>query len=226
MFKNALLVDDDPIVSIILADILVQFGINVTSQATVRSSITLLEKNDFDLVITDLVFPHESGYDLAKYIYTNAASNITLLASSSEPIDTRYLHYFKGFVSKPFCRTTIQNILFEQSLNKAKAHHFNDVGIDISNYICEFSSQALEDLAEIKNLIETGDFIFARKIIHKLKGSFFIFSPNSGAIALLDKLVNHLLGTKIMDNSTLTDITFLLDACREITISIIRDIRN
>ena len=66
--KKILLVDDESDVREILADILQDMDFTVTECESVESAIKEFDYNDFDIVISDIRMPDESGIDLARKI--------------------------------------------------------------------------------------------------------------------------------------------------------------
>ena len=62
--KNILLVDDEPSIHLGLSIILNSDLITVCSAANGKEGMDQLQKNEFDLVITDLRMPEKSGFEL------------------------------------------------------------------------------------------------------------------------------------------------------------------
>jgi YesN/AraC family two-component response regulator len=61
-----LLVDDDPFILQSIAPVLENEGYNVTTAANGKEAIKLLEKKNFDLVLTDLVMDPIDGIGVLK----------------------------------------------------------------------------------------------------------------------------------------------------------------
>lgn len=89
-----LLVDDDQFVRTLLLEQLSSAGFKVTPENNVDDAIKILEKESFDLLITDIVMPHKDGAALMKYVKENAA-NLPILAITAgvENAQQDYLDY-------------------------------------------------------------------------------------------------------------------------------------
>jgi DNA-binding response OmpR family regulator len=70
--KRILAVDDDPTALRALSQILTQKGYEVVTAADGESSVSLLEKETFDLAILDVTLPDISGFDICRRIRGDA----------------------------------------------------------------------------------------------------------------------------------------------------------
>lgn len=68
MQLRILVVDDDPSVAISYRDVLIRVGFSVEVTYSSRTALWFIEKEDFDLVLTDLNMPELHGDELAKRI--------------------------------------------------------------------------------------------------------------------------------------------------------------
>src|SRR5262245_13769643 len=66
--KKILGVDDDPLASGPLRQILTEKGYDVTSAANGEEALSLLARESFDLVLLDVGMPGLSGYDVCRRI--------------------------------------------------------------------------------------------------------------------------------------------------------------
>lgn len=66
--RKVLIVDDQPIITDLLVDILNRMGYNSEVALGGRDGLKIFSKNDFDLVITDLGMPDVSGWELSKSV--------------------------------------------------------------------------------------------------------------------------------------------------------------
>ncbi|GAB4230914.1 MAG: sigma-54 dependent transcriptional regulator [Deltaproteobacteria bacterium] len=64
--KRILVVDDEPMIVSLLSTILREKGWNVTEAASGTEGIDRLEQSPFDVILTDLVMPGDSGIDLLR----------------------------------------------------------------------------------------------------------------------------------------------------------------
>jgi len=64
--KKVLLVDDNTVIRISSEGVLLKYGADVTVAEDGRMALEIAEKNQFDLVITDIFMPEMDGYELTK----------------------------------------------------------------------------------------------------------------------------------------------------------------
>src|SRR5512139_1160764 len=64
--KRILVVDDEPAIVTLLATVLRDKGWEVTEAGSGTEGIDLLERGQFDVILTDLVMPGDSGIDLLR----------------------------------------------------------------------------------------------------------------------------------------------------------------
>jgi len=69
--EHILLIDDDVGMRAVLKDILEEEGYEVRTASDGRSALTTIEKEDFDLVLTDLRMPRMGGMEFLDYIEKN-----------------------------------------------------------------------------------------------------------------------------------------------------------
>lgn len=94
---HILLVDDDSINLKIITELLVGKQYRVTSTTRAEKALALLETKQWDLVISDVMMPQMSGYELTKAIrerYTVSELPVLLLTARSRPEDI-----YAGFVA-------------------------------------------------------------------------------------------------------------------------------
>lgn len=100
-----LIIDDDPINLRIISTILEgQYYISTAESGA--AALQLIEANNWDLIISDVMMPQMSGYELCKEIrkqYTIAELPILLLTARTQPYDvyTGFLAGANDYVSKP-----------------------------------------------------------------------------------------------------------------------------
>lgn len=92
---KALIVDDNPINNLILKEILLELNIDVVSTLTICNAVSIFNSEHFDLVITDLTLPNESGYDLAMHVYSNSLGKVPVFSSSVDSVENNYLDFFQ-----------------------------------------------------------------------------------------------------------------------------------
>ncbi len=59
-----LVADDEPNIRTTVADVLRKYGVTVTACANGNEAIAQLERQEFDLIISDIKMPDKTGYDV------------------------------------------------------------------------------------------------------------------------------------------------------------------
>ncbi len=104
---KVLIVDDSHILRQMFSDILESHDIRVTLASNGVEAIQKIQENFPDLVITDLVMPQMSGYELCRWIKKNPTTQsipVVLCSTRSNDID-RYWGMKQGadaYLTKPF----------------------------------------------------------------------------------------------------------------------------
>ncbi len=103
--KKILIVDDDQGIREMLAEFLKEFGYEVTEAKNGKQGLEMLQKEEFDLVITDIGMPYLRGDQMIKnyqgqalFIVMSGAANDQELAKIIKTNDPRV----KYFLPKPF----------------------------------------------------------------------------------------------------------------------------
>ena len=99
-----LIVEDEPAVRLIAADILRDAGYNVIETSTATEAMVVLSSERVQLVFSDVLMPGSiGGLTLAGWIKTNRPTTPVILCSGISAV-SRYLHGRKGvtFLEKPF----------------------------------------------------------------------------------------------------------------------------
>ncbi len=94
---NILMVDDDPINLKILVDILGTVAYSISTATSAAEALAKLKSGHFDLIVSDVMMPHVSGYELTRIIrerYAISELPILLLTARNRPEDI-----FAGFQS-------------------------------------------------------------------------------------------------------------------------------
>src|SRR3954470_13363890 len=83
---SVLVVDDDEIVRTTTARILTRAGYSVSEAASAGEAVARCESADaFDLVLSDVVMPGQSGYDLARAVRVMSPRTAVVLVSGYTP---------------------------------------------------------------------------------------------------------------------------------------------
>lgn len=115
-----LILDDEPIILEMCADVLTQDGYLVDTTIDGREALTLLGKNKYDIVISDMKMPTLSGakfYEMIKERYSNMTKKVIFITGDLFNIETKeFLENTNNpYLIKPFklteLRETIKKVL-------------------------------------------------------------------------------------------------------------------
>lgn len=100
-----LLVDDDPAILEILADLVNIFGYEFSTANSGTEAIDKLKQDSYDIVLTDMMMPGMSGMDLLKYVNSNYPQIKVMVVTGYDRSFT-YTDVIQAgasdFISKPF----------------------------------------------------------------------------------------------------------------------------
>lgn len=112
--NNVLLVDDNEINLQIAQELLELVGINVTSVDSGLKAINALNKNQYDLVITDVQMPHMDGYKLTSII-RQSFTDLPIIALTAHAMqgykEQCIASGMNDYVSKPIDQATLYKCL-------------------------------------------------------------------------------------------------------------------
>src|SRR5262245_7978833 len=84
---HILVVDDDRDIRDLLRDYLEQNGFHATAVADGKETRRALERSQVDLIVLDLMLPHESGLEICRELRTHSDIPIVMLTALGEEID-------------------------------------------------------------------------------------------------------------------------------------------
>lgn len=101
-----LAVDDDPVNLKVLCNILSSERYDITTAISGKEAMSLLEADTWDLIVTDVMMAHMSGYELARLVrerFSVSELPILLLTARNQPEDiyTGFLSGANDYVTKP-----------------------------------------------------------------------------------------------------------------------------
>jgi DNA-binding response OmpR family regulator len=101
-----LIAEDEPMILMSIQKQLNNEGYETVTAADGREALLALDKNDFNLIITDILMPFTSGLELIGIIKSNPQTNIPILVLSAMGQETTVLEAFQlgadDFLTKPF----------------------------------------------------------------------------------------------------------------------------
>lgn len=116
--KKFLLVEDNEINALIASKFLTSWGATVVEVTNGKEAISVLEKEDFDMVLLDLFMPELDGYATAKKIRSTkniSKANIPIVvitASTSDEIEKAvYEKTFNAYINKPFQPKALNEVI-------------------------------------------------------------------------------------------------------------------
>ncbi len=103
---NILAIDDDPVNLKVIESVLSPSAYNICTSTSAREALKLLSKQQWDLLIIDVMMPHMSGYELTQKVrehFNISELPILLLTARSQPEDvyTGFLSGANDYVTKP-----------------------------------------------------------------------------------------------------------------------------
>ncbi|MFN2168155.1 MAG: response regulator transcription factor [Anaerolineae bacterium] len=102
--QHILVVDDEPSIREVVSLYLKRSGYQVRTAADGQEALDMLAREDFDLVVLDLMMPKVDGLEITRQLRTDRDTPIIMLTARSEEID-RILGLELGaddYVTKPF----------------------------------------------------------------------------------------------------------------------------
>ncbi|MGI0480167.1 response regulator [Geminocystis sp. CENA526] len=102
-----LVVDDNHTPREVICEALKQFNIQVTEAVNGVEATKIMEKEQFNLVITDVVMPEMNGYELCRWIKTNPATEkvpVIICSTKGEDFDIHWAtkQGADAYIIKPF----------------------------------------------------------------------------------------------------------------------------
>jgi putative two-component system response regulator len=109
--NRILVIDDEDVIRMLVVEILESTGYDVTSAESAERALALLEKADFDLVVSDVIMPGLSGLELLEAVRARRASLPVVLVTGAGTYDTlsqALMRGAAGLVTKPFAHSDLQ----------------------------------------------------------------------------------------------------------------------
>jgi CheY-like chemotaxis protein len=117
--KNILIIDDDKLIAITLRRLLTKEGYNVTTALSGIKALALIQKSDFDLIMSDIKMPQMDGIETVKKIREY------LVQKGKEPLPEIFITAYAkediykeaqalnaaGYIEKPFdVKTLVETV--------------------------------------------------------------------------------------------------------------------
>jgi putative two-component system response regulator len=114
--SRILVIDDEPIVRMLVAEILETAGHEVVVAEHAEQALTLFETEELELVVSDVVMPGLSGLELLETVHARRASLPVILitgAGTYETLSQALTRGAAGLVTKPFSHAELQSAVAE-----------------------------------------------------------------------------------------------------------------
>lgn len=102
--KNVLIIDDDEDLSLIISDMLEDYGYHTVIAADGDSAFALLAEQTFHLIILDINLPHQTGFELCEEL--RKVSTVPVIFASARTSETDRITGFDlggdDYLSKPY----------------------------------------------------------------------------------------------------------------------------
>ncbi len=122
-----LVVDDEKVIRDILSDFLSEEGFKVAVESDGQLALAELERNPYDLVITDLMMPNMGGIDLLREIGARGYNIITIIMTGFGTVETAIQAMKQGaydYMLKPFKVDEMLQVI-KRALEKQKLEREN-----------------------------------------------------------------------------------------------------
>jgi two-component system sensor histidine kinase TorS len=198
---NVLMVEDDPINSMVTNNYLQHLGHYVTAAQSGEEALMLLEKGGTSLVLLDISLPGIDGLTILNYIRSHAdkaIANLLVIAMSahvfSEEVDYYLCAGMNGFLGKPFSLENLEHAIAQaiggceviitntsQQSDHSKINPFDTsvvdddisrLGLDSVKQLAELFFQSAAQLKiELTETMSLNQFEQMAKLAHKMSGA-------------------------------------------------------
>ena len=114
--QKILIVDDDPLIRLLLEEILTDFrakGIQISSADNGLTALELIKREEPDIIFLDVMLPQMNGFEVCNIIKNDLSLKhlyIIMLTAKGQEIDKKKAHEYGAdyYITKPF---TIQDVI-------------------------------------------------------------------------------------------------------------------
>jgi CheY-like chemotaxis protein len=217
-----LLVEDDVLNIKLIEHLFSEYGMNADIALNGKLAITLLEENDYDLVLMDIEMPEMNGYETTKYIREELDSNVPIIALTAHALpgerEKCITLGMNEYISKPIDASKLFESIYE-TLSRSIAsqiqqieHVTNLQGLKETMHgkkaaIKEMLGYLLQQvpiyLSELNDAVEKTAYPDIAKLAHKIKSAILIMGAKH-----LEPLLNDI-ELKAKNNSDIDTIILL-----------------
>ena len=178
-----LIVDDEMDIAELISDVLVDEGYETVIRNDGLSAIETIKKENFDLIILDIMMPGMSGVEVCNKVRENVSSPIIFVSAKNQIID-KILGFEIGaddYITKPF--------IVEELVARVKAHIRRSNRNEISNVI---------KIGTIEINLESYEVFKDKKQVELSTREFELLSylmKNAGIVLTKEKIFDSVWGT-------------------------------
>ena len=214
--------DDDTVVLKMTVEMLAKKKVQVVGCHTVDELFDRMRKNDYDLIITDIMLGGMSGFDLLELLRMANIGNsktvpmLAMTGRTERSADDFIKAGFRGCLLKPFSYAeltrAIANSINNESLTEDEAQKIPnaDFGMllkgekDINGMLSLLVEQTESEMSELKSALETGDTDAISFLQHKLESRWELLGISKPMLRLGDALKGKGNLDKAVDDVLLT----------------------
>jgi DNA-binding response OmpR family regulator len=183
MNKSILIIDDDTRLNELLSEYLTKNGFNCITSDTPSDAFVKLKKNNFDIIILDVMLPEMDGFEVCKIIRKEYDTPIIMLTARGEITD-KIIGLELGaddYLPKPYepreLLARISSIVrrVEGKLKLASNIKFKNITVDINKRTAFFNDKDIE--------LTTAEFEL-----------LYLFAKNNGKVLSRDDLMKNTRG--------------------------------
>jgi PAS domain S-box-containing protein len=191
---SVLLCEDNILNQHLIKNIIRKFGYKLDIANNGQEGITLLEQNQYDVILMDIQMPIKDGYETAIHIRKELKLDVPIIAMTANFLEGEQQKCLEkgmnSYLSKPFKQQDLHEKIIELvKITTEKQQIIPERAIDFS-YLEEFSGGDMlfkneminlflngipSDLKELESAIQIEDFAEAKKSAHHMKSSLSMF---------------------------------------------------
>lgn len=191
---HVLVIDDDDVNRIITVEIFKGLGITAESTGNPSEVSELIEKKEYNIILTDIHMPGISGYDIVDLI-NNRAYKIPVIAITANSMIDDPNHFtdrgFADYLIKPFSERELVKVIepyieIQEIAEQHNKQDTNDIGYDLTDIfrfsggdmqsailiLSTFLDNTDKNLVDLNNTIHAKDIKTTSAIAHKMKPAF------------------------------------------------------
>ncbi len=138
--SRILLVDDEVRIREVIREYATLNGHNVTEASDGLEAIDLVEKNDYDVIILDIMMPNLDGFNACKRIKAIKPIPVIMLSARQEEFDKLYGFELgvDDYVTKPFSPKELMariKVVTERNSGSSKTISYGGLTLDLEGYV-------------------------------------------------------------------------------------------